>query len=622
MKKFLFTAASVAAFTMGFAQGNQCPGCVINMSCTGTEPTLCPTTLPDGVQGQAYDQDLTFFLPLTFTDAGSGTTVTMQQIVVTGISGMPQGLFWTTSSPTNTFVVTSDPNTQRGCAKVCGTPAIPGSFNATVSVLATVQTIIGQQTVPQSFVLPLTILPAAGGNPYFSFNPSTGCGTADVTYEALLNLNSPQVTEWEWDFGNGTTATGQNPSPVNYGTPGAYYPQLTTNVYNHVFNALTANITGGWWCGDIEELNCGNGNADLTFNLTHGGSSYVSSEVANTINPSWSNLGVVLSSLTIGLQFTEVDAISSSDNGGSFAFVVPGPGTYNYSTTAVTSGGGGVNGTFTILKQLFNTYVQSDTVTVYNLPPMATLTSSSGSFNMCSTQPITLSTYGGPYQYEWFLNDTSLIVGAVDSSYTLPDPFNYPYTANYKVKIIDTLTGCATITPNVSVTIVEGIPGLFANGGATYINGVLGSAYSGFASYQWLLNGTPLVPSGQTQSYTPVVNGSYSLVITNSSGCSDTSNVVNVFNVGIEEVGVFNNSISIYPNPGNGLFTINMELEALSDVTVNLIDLTGKTVYSESLGMNNGNITKTVDASHLASGVYTVHIVTEKGTARRKLIIR
>lgn len=621
LKRFILSLLLIGFAFVLRAQGNQCPGCAINLTCTGTQPTLCPAALPNGTQGVYYDQDLTFFLPQTFTDAGSGTQVTLQQIVVNGITGMPQGLFWTTNSPNNTYIVTSDPNTQRGCAKVCGTPAIPGTFNATVSVTATVNTIIGVQSVPQSFVLPLVIDAAAGGNPYFSYSPGTGCGAANVTFEALLNLGLPQITEYQWTFGNGNTSTAQFPPVQTYSTPGDYYPSLTTNVFDHALNSLTALVTGGWFCGDIEELICSSGGADLRFTLTHGGGSFISPTIDNNMNPTWSNLGVALSSLNIGLQFSEIDGGppfgSPTDNGGTYSFVVPGPGTYNFSTSAITSGGGGVSGNFTIIKQLFNSYVVTDTVTVYDLPPVTSIQSSSGSMTMCSTQPITLSVYDG-YSYEWFRDDTVLLVGNNTHEYVVPDPGFYPYVASYKVKIIDTANGCATITQNVTVTVNEGIPELFPNSGAVYVGGQLTSYYSGFETYQWLLNGQPLLPGGLNQTITPTVNGSYSLVMTNSVGCSDTSNVVLVFNLENDSWEVFEESFTVYPNPSEGLITLRLTNPLIQSAQFLLCDIAGKSVYSGWLN----EAEQQVDVSHLPAGVYTITFSADNRFIRKKLIIR
>lgn len=299
---------------------------------------------------------------------------------------------------------------------------------------------------------------------------------------------------------------------------------------------------------------------------------------------------------------------------------MPGQGTYNFSTTAVASGGGGINGNFTIIKQLFNALTATDTITVYDLPPLSTITSSSGGFNMCSTAPIALSVDTG-YLYQWYLNDTTLLIGADSSSYVIPDPGDYPTTSNFKVKIIDPFTGCAVITPNTAVTITAGIPTAFGNVGAMYGGGVLSTNYS-YPNYQWLLNGSPMVPPVQTQSFTPTQNGSYSLVATTAAGCTDTSNVVNVFDVSIENFSTIDQNISVYPNPSNGEFTLHVNAELNSGLTVSMIDISGKTVYTENVGHVNGLFNKTFNLQHLSSGVYTLNISLDQGTVRRKIIIQ
>ena len=626
MKRLLI---ALTVFVMGYnlsAQGNQCPGCAINPACDNPAanfPALCPAILPDGEAGQPYDQDITFFMPYII-DASGFSGLNLEELTVLSISGIPSGLSWTTSAhPTNFYDISSDVNTQRGCAKICGTPVLPGTYTATVSVLVKVCNIpiFGCSTMTQNLILPLTVNAPAGGNSYFSFNPSTGCGSVDVTFQGLLNLGLPQVTEYAWDFGNGNVSTDQNPAPQTYSASGEYHPTLTTNVFNHVFNSMTANVTGGWWCGDIEEINCGSGNADLKFDLTHGATTYNGAEVGNTINPSWSNLGVVLSSMTIGVQFTEADNVSASDNGGSFTMILPGAGTYNFTTTAVSSGGGGVNGSFTVTKQLFDAYVATDTVNVYDLPPLVTPTSSTGSFNMCNNIPITLSVYEG-YNYAWYQNDTTLLIGTDSSAYVIPDVGTYPFTATYKVKITDPTTGCAIFTPNVSITINEGVPIQFTTLGAYYSGGQLTTNYFGYSSYQWLLNGTPLVPSGQSQTFTPTVNGNYSLVVVSSAGCTDTSNVVSIFNMGIDEMAGLDEFISVYPNPSDGEFTLNMTAAMQSGLVVSMIDISGKTVYQENIGQINGAFSKTFSLQNLSSGIYTLNLQFDQGSVRRKLIIR
>jgi hypothetical protein len=62
--------------------------------------------------------------------------------------------------------------------------------------------------------------------------------------------------------------------------------------------------------------------------------------------------------------------------------------------------------------------------------------------------------------------------------------------------------------------------------------------------------------SGETnQSFTATVNGSYAVKVTQN-GCTDTSVCEIVNNVGIFE-NDFGNSLLIYPNPTNGVITID-----------------------------------------------------------------
>ena len=622
MKRLLFAATLIVATLKLSAQGNQCPGCAINMACNNPSanfPALCPAVLPNGTQGTAYSEDLTFYMPYII-DAQGFSGLHLEEVTVVGISGIPAGMSWTTSHyPTNFYSVTTDPNTQRGCAKICGTPFLSGSYTPTVNVVVKVCNvpIVGCTTLTQTFVLPLEIDAVVGGNPYFTYTPESGCGSVTSTFDALLNLGLPQVTEYAWDFDNGNTSTAQHPPAQTYSTPGEYHPKLTTNIYDLILGQVNANVTGGWWQG-IWPCNA----SRIWFNLGYGTSTYSSSVISDNLSPSWSNFSpaIVLSSNLVTIDFKQKQGVCPTWDGGSMAVQINGPGVYNFTTTAVSNGGGGVNGSFTVLKQLFNSYVTTDTLKVFNLPPLTNIVSSSGSFQVCANGAVTLSVYGG-YDYQWYMNDSTAIPGATDSALVLADPGVYPFVATYKVKIIDPHTGCATFTPNTTVTINESIPTAFSTGGIMLFGGQLITNYSGY-TYQWLLNGTPLVPSGQTQNYTPTVNGTYRLVATNAFGCMDSSNTISIFNMGIADIAQLEQFISVFPNPSNGEFTVNMEVPDGNGLVISLIDISGKTVHNENIGHYGGTFNKTFNLQHLSAGVYTLSIRLDQGTVRRKLIIQ
>jgi hypothetical protein len=73
-----------------------------------------------------------------------------------------------------------------------------------------------------------------------------------------------------------------------------------------------------------------------------------------------------------------------------------------------------------------------------------------------------------------------------------------------------------------------------------------------------------------------------------------------------------NNKIKIYPNPGNGIFTIE---GVRSDDTVVIIDLHGETVYQKP-----GNIPGTINLSNLSPGIYFVKILTAQRQYHIKLV--
>ena len=84
---------------------------------------------------------------------------------------------------------------------------------------------------------------------------------------------------------------------------------------------------------------------------------------------------------------------------------------------------------------------------------------------------------------------------------------------------------------------------------------------------------------------------------------------VNEF-VGISELSELGNSI--YPNPSNGLFTI--ETQARYEITIT--DISGKTI--QQLTVNNEQLT--IDLTANASGVYFLNISNNKFVKTVKII--
>ena len=104
---------------------------------------------------------------------------------------------------------------------------------------------------------------------------------------------------------------------------------------------------------------------------------------------------------------------------------------------------------------------------------------------------------------------------------------------------------------------------------------------------------------------------------------STWSNVWNFnydYNVGIED----NSSITsakIYPNPTNGNFAIEINMNNSTDAKLLILDITGRVVYDEMLNLKSGNNYKSMNLSFLKQGIYIVNIKNDKINLNKKLIL-
>jgi hypothetical protein len=125
-------------------------------------------------------------------------------------------------------------------------------------------------------------------------------------------------------------------------------------------------------------------------------------------------------------------------------------------------------------------------------------------------------------------------------------------------------------------------------------NGVLSTIQGD--SYQWFLNGAPLI-EGNNQSYIPLVDGYYSVEVNFSTGCSSVSEEYPFGQVGINEIDA---KLSVYPNPSQGIFFIDALGEDAIEITV--VDPVGRVIIpSKTLDPSNKN---SVDLSGYGSGTY------------------
>lgn len=109
-------------------------------------------------------------------------------------------------------------------------------------------------------------------------------------------------------------------------------------------------------------------------------------------------------------------------------------------------------------------------------------------------------------------------------------------------------------------------------------------------------------------------------VTVDQSGCTGVSNSF-VLTVdacaGIEEFGDL--TIDVYPNPSNGQIVLDITGES-DGLMLQVVDMHGKLVYSDSTGAIASGLRKTVDLTSLASGMYFLKLDNGSSSATKKII--
>ncbi len=67
-------------------------------------------------------------------------------------------------------------------------------------------------------------------------------------------------------------------------------------------------------------------------------------------------------------------------------------------------------------------------------------------------------------------------------------------------------------------------------------------------------------------------------------------------------------SISLYPNPSKDVANLSLNLNTEADVTINVVNTVGQTVYTDALGNVNGAQNVQINTSNLEEGVYLVNV--------------
>jgi uncharacterized repeat protein (TIGR01451 family) len=107
----------------------------------------------------------------------------------------------------------------------------------------------------------------------------------------------------------------------------------------------------------------------------------------------------------------------------------------------------------------------------------------------------------------------------------------------------------------------------------------------------------------------------YNLPIKTNTAASNIANIT-----GIIHVANKNGRLNTYPNPSNGIFTMEYIASGNYPITITLFDITGKAVYSNKLQHQN-QTTLPIEVNNLPSGMYHLQVNSPFGMANGKVVV-
>jgi len=242
--------------------------------------------------------------------------------------------------------------------------------------------------------------------------------------------------------------------------------------------------------------------------------------------------------------------------------------------------------------------------------PVAAFSSSSPSVCIGNSVQFMDISSNQPTSWSW------TFTGGTPATSTAQNPIvTYSSTGTFAVQLKATNSfGNNTVTSNSYVTINPAMVAPTVQQAGTLLSCVPAT----YSTYQWYKSGV-IIPGATTSQITVSQRGDYSVFVTNPEGCSVTSPMLQVLNLGVNNI-TSENDVTVYPNPANGVLNVSLDLQEQGNYALTLTNVLGQTVYTDNIQLN-GKTNKTIDVSNFGKGVYILSIAGQNNRIVKHVVL-
>lgn len=607
-----FLLASISLFLSLPTQAQ----CVIDSTVADSLPGIYPAMAPNAIGCNFYDTDVTFVFPEdTIVNVfGVPRRLPFLSFEILDIAGLPQGLEWECNLDSCFYDFSpGGPGDSIGCIRIFGTPTVPGLYPLSVSARAAVL-FLGSPTF-ENTTLEYSILvePCQFNSDCYEYTVSSNCLPATVEMSNNIPSNGNPGYSYQWNLigPNGPlyTTSDENPFTQTLADPGQYILSYQAEIDTLGF-VLDSVVVDSVVCSDIADP------ADLYWKLfAPDGTELVNTE-SNPLSNSGDDLplnlninNILLDTGTYELQVWDQDnvlgdqgcATNNRGSGASIFFNVP---TTNTGPQQIIQGGLAVTVSISNPIQMI---ACQDTFEVSDLPAVPEVVGDTS--RICAGSTLSLSTPRTD-SIQWLLD-----------GFPIPDANDSIFIASqegdYSVLVINRNTLCASESLPYPLELFEvQVPSIAFDGNMTLSVASPNPAYR----YDWVRRNHGVVGSGTP--FTVPNSGDYTAIAVDTvTGCeSGPSATIGIILTSISDFEDLFADFKLYPNPNQGNFQFSLNLLQNKELSYEIRDALGRSIWSEQLGSRIGMVERNIQLPDLATGFYTLSLRLDELVIHKKFI--